>query len=107
MLTSLRRLPWRSPQLGSVTFCHRNFSISAACRAVVENLQGAVDGQKPKGTVIQGSFGSNSAEMLETFLETVGAQFKAPQRPNNWLGGDRVGYVFDASQLGHLHGAGL
>jgi hypothetical protein len=27
--------------------------------------------------------------MLETFIKTVGAKFKTPTRPNNWLGDDR------------------
>jgi hypothetical protein len=46
----------------------------------------------------------NSAEMLEIFLNTEGAQFKTPQKPNNWLGGDKVRYVFDALLLDHSYG---
>jgi len=100
MLTSFRRLPWRTTQLYSVACCRRNITFSAACQAEVEKgaeeAEEPTDGLKTTEDDEDESKGrrqaSNSAEMLETFLQSLGNPFKTPQKPNNWLGDDRVRY---------------
>jgi hypothetical protein len=97
MLTSFRRLPWRTTQLYSVACCRRNITFSAARQAEVEKVaEEAADGLETTENDEDESEGrrgaSNSAEMLENFLQSMGTQFKTPQKPNNWLADDRVRY---------------
>jgi hypothetical protein len=97
MLASFRRLSWRRTQPCSVACCHRNITFSATRQAEVEK---GVEAEEPaddelemmEGESEEGPRVSNSAEMLDTFLHSVGAPFRTPQKPNNWLGDDRVRY---------------
>lgn len=103
MFTSLRRLPWPTAPSCSVSSRCRNITFSVARRAVVQNsgeveieATQASDPQEPEedeGEFEKEKGGINSAKMLETFLRTEGAKFKIPQKPNNWLGGQRVGGI--------------
>jgi len=114
MLASLR-LPWRTAQPCPVTCRRRNIAFTVARQAKVAAETQAVkpaDGPEAKQggeEESEGRFESNSAQMLETFLQTVGAQFKIPQKPNNWLGGNRVGlcltfcYLIAYKALDHSH----
>jgi hypothetical protein len=98
MLTSLQRLPWLTVQSCSVTSCRRSIAFSIARQADSENFPSA----EPVGLEV-GPSGSNSAEMLDSFLQTVGAKYKTPRKPNNWLGGDKVCSIFYALLSGHSY----
>jgi hypothetical protein len=100
MFTLLRHLPWRTVQPCLVSSCRRNIAFSAARRAEVGNLEGEKDGDTEEFE--EERFAANSAEMLETFIQTVGAKFKTPTRPNNWLGDDRVGCIPSSLLAGPL-----
>jgi hypothetical protein len=114
MLTLLRRLPWRTAQPSPVPSCCRNIASSAVCRAEVENLEGAPRGaiEPPDDRLKEGAaeafeerqVGRSSAQMLEIFLETEGARFKKPWKPNNWLAADTVSSVSKLLLLGPLMG---
>jgi hypothetical protein len=96
MLVAFRRLPWRTAQRCSIISCRRNIAFSVARQAEVEpqTVEPSEELQLEEGDEERENE-SNSAVMLETFLQTVGEQFKTPQKPNNWLGNDKVSYIFD------------
>lgn len=103
MLTSFRRLPWRTVQPRVLSSYHRAISVSATRRAEVEDVEASETNsaeemeesyEENEGEFAEGRFGRNSAEMLETFLDADGSKFKTPLKPNNWLGDTVVGALF-------------
>jgi len=79
-----------------VACCRRNITFSAARQAEVERGAEAEEldtlEMENDEDESEGRQTSNSAEMLETYLRGLGAPFKTPEKPNNWLGDDRVRY---------------